>query len=157
MQFNSAEESTTQIKLHSNPPIPQPSEILSAHAHRTLAAPTCTPLLPVAPALVQQGEGGCFICPFNIFPLPQVVAEIYLLWASPRYSLQCMSALKCRNTCLEGGQRACFSFMETLLKVFSKIVSLENNNKKEARIIIAKQNPQSHFYLPSNVHKTWLI
>lgn len=94
---------------------------------------------------------------FNIFPLPQVVAEIYLLWAPPRYSLQCMSALKCRNTCLEGGQRACFSFMETLLKVFSKIVSLENNNKKEARIIIAKQNPQSHFYLPSNVHKTWLI
>jgi len=63
MQFNSAEESTTQIKLHSNLPIPQPSEILSAHAHPTLAAPTCSPLLPVAPALLQQGEGRCFICP----------------------------------------------------------------------------------------------
>lgn len=46
-----------------------------------------------------------------------------------------------------------FSFMETLLKVFSKTASLENNNKKEARGIIAKQNPQGHFYLPSNAHK----
>lgn len=87
---------------------------------------------PLSPQ--ETARGGC-VCPhLTSFPLSQVVTEISLLSAlGPPLAELTM------NVCFEmhkdmglgGGQRACFSFMETLLKVLLKIASVKRKKKKK--------------------------
>lgn len=146
-------------KLHSDLPVPQALEILSAPAHVAF----CSTNLLSPPSSCPSPHSArwrrmFYLPPFNTCPSASTGCRDLSALSPPWYSLQCVSSSKCRNAWLWKEDNGHVQFYGNVIKSLFKNCFLREQQQKRSKRNHSKTKPPGPFLFAKQcTQKTWLI